>query len=248
MTRFKKENKDIAEVMALFNKAIFDYHLIEDGDKILIGLSGGKDSLALLELMAKRSRIIKPSFTIEAAHVGIANIGYRTDTGYLKSVCESYGVGFTYAETSYEMGTDPRKSPCFLCSWNRRKQLFTIAQEHGCNKIALGHHMDDIIETLYMNMMFQGAFSTMPPILRMRKFPLAVIRPLCLIPERLLADMASLREFKPQDKSCPYEHSSHRAAIKGLLHEMERLNPEMRHNIWSSMTNVQAEMLPPKVK
>lgn len=248
MTRFKKENKDIAEVMALFNKAIFDYHLIEDGDKILIGLSGGKDSLALLELMAKRSRIIKPSFTIEAAHVGIANIGYRTDTGYLKSVCESYGVEFTYAETSYEMGTDPRKSPCFLCSWNRRKQLFTIAQEHGCNKIALGHHMDDIIETLYMNMMFQGAFSTMPPILRMRKFPLAVIRPLCLIPERLLADMASLRGFKPQDKSCPYEHSSHRAAIKGLLREMERLNPEMRHNIWGSMTNVQAEMLPPKVK
>lgn len=248
MTRFKKENKDIAEVMALFNKAIFDYHLIEDGDKILIGLSGGKDSLALLELMAKRSRIIKPSFTIEAAHVGIANIGYRTDTGYLKSVCESYGVGFTYAETSYEMGTDSRKSPCFLCSWNRRKQLFTIAQEHGCNKIALGHHMDDIIETLYMNMMFQGAFSTMPPILRMRKFPLAVIRPLCLIPERLLADMAALRVFKPQDKSCPYEHSSHRAAIKGLLREMERLNPEMRHNIWGSMTNVQTEMLPPKVK
>ena len=248
MTRFKKENKDIAEVMALFNKAIFDYHLIEDGDKILIGLSGGKDSLALLELMAKRSRIIKPSFTIEAAHVGIANIGYRTDTGYLKSVCKSYGVGFTYAETSYEMGTDSRKSPCFLCSWNRRKQLFTIAQEHGCNKIALGHHMDDIIETLYMNMMFQGAFSTMPPILRMRKFPLAVIRPLCLIPERLLADMAALRGFKPQDKSCPYEHSSHRAAIKGLLREMERLNPEMRHNIWGSMTNVQAEMLPPKVK
>lgn len=248
MTRFKKENKDIAEVMALFNKAIFDYHLIEDGDKILIGLSGGKDSLALLELMAKRSRIIKPSFTIEAAHVGIANIGYRTDTGYLESVCESYGVGFTYAETSYEMGTDSRKSPCFLCSWNRRKQLFTIAQEHGCNKIALGHHMDDIIETLYMNMMFQGAFSTMPPILRMRKFPLAVIRPLCLIPERLLADMAALRDFKPQDKSCPYEHSSHRAAIKGLLREMERLNPEMRHNIWGSMTNVQAEMLPPKVK
>ena len=222
--------------------------MVKDGDHILIGLSGGKDSLALVDFLGRRSKIFSPRFEVVVAHIVMRNIPYHSDLDYLRGCAEEHGLPFIVRETEFAPSTDRRKSPCFLCSWNRRKQLFTIAQEHGCNKIALGHHMDDIIETLYMNMMFQGAFSTMPPILRMRKFPLAVIRPLCLIPERLLADMAALRGFKPQDKSCPYEHSSHRAAIKGLLREMERLNPEMRHNIWGSMTNVQAEMLPPKVK
>ncbi len=247
MSRLKKENREIADVVALMDKAIFSYRLIEDGDKILIGLSGGKDSLSLLELLARRSRIRRPSFTVEAAHVAVTNIGYRSDMEYLKSVCDSLGVEFVTVETSYEMSTDTRKSPCFLCSWNRRKALFTIAQQRGCNKIALGHHQDDVIETLYMNMMFQGAFSTMPPMLRMRKFDLAVIRPLCLVPESRLQEMAALRGYKGQVKACPYEHQSNRTAIKHLLKEMEALNPEMRHNIWGSMTNVQTEMLPPKI-
>ena len=248
MTRYKNEIRDIANVMELFNKAIFNYRLIDDGDKILVGLSGGKDSLALLELLARRSRIRKPSFSVMAAHVAITNIGYRTDTEYLKSVCDGFGVDFVSVETSYEMATDKRKSPCFLCSWNRRKALFTIAQQNGCNKVALGHHMDDIIETLYMNMMFQGAFSTMPPMLRMRKFDMAVIRPLCLIHERLLIEMAEKRCFRQQVKSCPYEHESNRTVIKNLLKKMEEVNPEMRYNIWGSMSNIQAEMLPPRLK
>ncbi len=247
MARLKWENRDIADVVALMDKAIFGYRLIEDGDKVLIGVSGGKDSLALLELLARRSRIRRPSFTVMAAHVAVTNIGYRSDIDYLRSLCEGFGVELVTVETSYEMATDTRKSPCFLCSWNRRKALFTVAQRHGCNKIALGHHQDDVIETLYMNMMFQGAFSTMPPMLRMRKFDLAVIRPLCLVPESRLVAMAASRGYKGQVKACPYEHQSSRTAVKHLLKEMEALNPEMRHNIWGSMSNVQTEMLPPKI-
>ena len=86
-----------------------------------------------------------------AVHIGMTNIPYQSDLEYLKNYAEGLGVPFVYFETSFDLSTDTRKSPCFLCSWNRRKALFTVAKEHGCTKIALGHHMDDILETLLMN-------------------------------------------------------------------------------------------------
>lgn len=244
MARYKNEIKDIKNITKLFNKSIVTYHLIEDNDRILVGLSGGKDSMALLELLARRSKIYKPKFEVMAAHIAVTNINYQSDIEYLKNFCDGLGVRFIYAETSFDASTDTRKSPCFLCSWNRRKMLFTIAQENQCNKIALGHHMDDIIETLYMNMVFQGAFSTMPPILKMRKFNISIIRPMCLIPEKELIEMAKLRGFKKQIKNCPYEKDSHRSDIKKILKEIEEINPEARYNIWGSMTNIQNDLLP----
>lgn len=244
MARYKNEIKDIKNITKLFNKSIVTYHLIEDNDRILVGLSGGKDSMALLEILARRSKIYKPKFEVMAAHIAVTNINYQSDIEYLKNFCDGLGVRFIYAETSFDASTDTRKSPCFLCSWNRRKMLFTIAQENQCNKIALGHHMDDIIETLYMNMVFQGAFSTMPPILKMRKFNISIIRPMCLIPEKELIEMAKLRGFKKQIKNCPYEKDSHRSDIKKILKEIEEINPEARYNIWGSMTNIQNDLLP----
>jgi len=169
MAQFTEEDKIMRRVEQRFNKGMVKYRLIEDGDKILVGLSGGKDSLALLELLAKRSRILKPRFTVMAVHIGMTNIPYQSDLEYLKNYAEGLGVPFVYFETSFDLSTDTRKSPCFLCSWNRRKALFTVAKEHGCTKIALGHHMDDILETLLMNITFQGAFGTMPPRLVMKK-------------------------------------------------------------------------------
>ncbi len=244
MARYKNENRDILDVIKLFNKGVVTYGLIQDGDKILVGLSGGKDSMALLELLAKRSKIYKPKFEVIAAHIAVRNINYKSDIKYLEDFCKSLDVPFIYAETEFDPSTDTRKSPCFLCSWNRRKMLFTVAQENGCNKIALGHHMDDIIETLYMNMMFQGAFSTMPPALKMRKFDITIIRPMCLVPEKLLIEMAELRQYRKQIKNCPYEHDSHRSDVKQLLKRIEEINPEARYNIWGSMTNIQKELLP----
>ena len=159
MAQFTEEDKIMRRVEQRFNKGMVKYRLIEDGDKILVGLSGGKDSLALLELLAKRSRILKPRFTVMAVHIGMTNIPYQSDLEYLKNYAEGLGVPFVYFETSFDLSTDTRKSPCFLCSWNRRKALFTVAKEHGCTKIALGHHMDDILETLLMNITFQGSCS-----------------------------------------------------------------------------------------
>ena len=238
------EEKLMRRIQKCFNKGVVQYGLIEDGEKILVGLSGGKDSLALLELLALRSRIYKPKFSVVAAHVVMKNISYESDMDYLRSYAESLGVPFICYETSFDPSTDTRKSPCFLCSWNRRKALFTVAKEQGCNKIALGHHMDDILETLLMNMTFQGAFSTMPPKLVMRKFDMTIIRPMCLVHEADLLQMAAYRGYKKQIKNCPYEKDSNRSSIKEVFHTLEKLNPEARYSLWGSMSNIQSDLLP----
>lgn len=236
------------QIRKRFNKACKDYALLEDGDRILVGLSGGKDSLMLLRMLALQSRIYKPSINVIAAHIRMSNIPYAADASFLHSFCTELGVELITAETSFDATTDKRKSPCFLCSWNRRKMLFTIAQENGCNKIALGHNMDDFIETMLMNITFQGAFSAMSPKMQMRKFPISVIRPLCLVNESDIAQYAQLSKYPPQIKNCPYENASNRKEMKELLHHLEKLNPEARYNLWGSMSNIQSELLPPDIK
>ena len=221
------------------------YHLIEDDDKILVGLSGGKDSLLLTELLAKRARIQHPRFTVEALHVRMENIHYETDTSYLQRFCDEWDVKLHVATTRFEVEIPTeeentarlrrQKQPCFLCSWNRRKQLFNLAQELGCNKIALGHHQDDIIHTALLNLTFQSRFATMPVKLRMRKMPLTIIRPLCLIQEQDIKRYAELQGYEKQQKLCPYETNSHRTDIKDIYAQLEQLNPEVRYNIWGAL-------------
>ena len=225
-----------------FVKAMATYHLIEDDDRILVGLSGGKDSLLLLELLAKRAKILHPRFEVEALHVRMENIHYETDTSYLQAFCDDLGVRLHVRTTRFEMGSpadarDARrqKQPCFLCSWMRRKEIFNLAQELGCNKIALGHHQDDILHTALMNLCFQSRFASMPARLKMRKMPLTIIRPLCMIDERDIKAYAELQGYQKQQKLCPYETDSHRTAIKRLYEEMERISPEVRYSIWGAL-------------
>ena len=248
MPKFTQEQKIYRKIQKQFNKATKDYAMFHDGDKILVALSGGKDSLTLLELMAERSRIFKPSITIVAAHVTMVNIPYKADPDFLRTFCDSLGVELHIAESGFDASTDTRKSPCFLCSWNRRKALFTLAQELGCNKLALGHNMDDFIETMLMNMTFQGAFSAMAPVMAMEKFPITIIRPLCLVNENNVAEYAIERQYPPQIKNCPYENDSHRKSMKDLLAHLESLNPEARYNLWGAMSNIQPSLLPPKIE
>lgn len=244
MAQFTEEEKIIRRIEKRFSKGVVEYGLIGDEDKILVGLSGGKDSLALVELLAKRAKVFKPRFSITAVHVVMKNIPYQSDLEYLRQYVESWGVPFVVYETEFDASTDSRKSPCFLCSWNRRKALFTVAKELGCNKIALGHHMDDILETLLMNMTYQGAFSTMPPRLVMNKFDMTIIRPMCLVHEKDLTEMAQIRGYRKQVKNCPYESQSGRSTMKGILRQLEEMNPEARYSLWGSMTNVQKDLLP----
>lgn len=238
------ENQLISKLDRCVTKCIMEYALIGNGDSVLIGVSGGKDSLALAELLARRSRIFVPKFKITALHVDMEGIGYNSDTEYLKDFCNGLGIDFYTRSCSIDFSKDKRKSPCFLCSWYRRKTLFDFARECGCNKIALGHHRDDIIATLLMNMTFQGSFSTMPPLLKMNRFDMCIIRPLALIDESDLNALAEYRGYRIQEKRCPYERSGYRKEMQEIIGRLARMNGNARSNIWSAMENIQKDYLP----
>lgn len=260
----------------LFHKACADYQLIEDGDHILIGLSGGKDSLLLTELLGRRSKIYKPRFQVTALHVRVKERDYQTDLSYLESFCQQTGVPLIVRDV--EIGENPtnksglsgtksaglsaqrsvsanglsaqrsQTNPCFLCAWYRRKTLFNVAQELGCTKIAFGHHRDDVVQTLLMNLIYQGAFATMPPSLQMEKMPLRIIRPLCLIDEEDIRSYAAMQNYAKQSKNCPFEHVSAREKVKDLLAQIKALNPEAMDCIWASMSNIKEQYLPQMIK
>ena len=216
-----------------FVKAFVTYHLLEDGDYVLVGLSGGKDSLCLLEMLGKRAKIDQPKFRVEAIHVRMENISYETSTDYLEQFCKELDVPLHIVTTRFE--ASDKKPPCFLCSWNRRKQLFNLAQELGCNKIALGHHQDDLLHTCLMNQFYQGRFDTMPALLKMRKMPLSIIRPFCMVEESDIRRYAELRDYEKQVKLCPYETASHRDDMRRLFEQIQRMNPEARHSLWNAI-------------
>ena len=222
-----------------FVKAFAAYQLLEDDDHILVGLSGGKDSLLLTELLAKRARIQHPHFQVEAVHVRMENIHYETDTTYLQQFCDELGVTLHLLTTSFEEAPSSsqfkKKPPCFLCSWNRRKQLFNLAQNLGCNKIALGHHQDDLLHTALMNLLYQGRFGTMPARLRMKKMSLQIIRPLCLVPEKLIREYAVLSGYQKLVKLCPYEQDTNRTTARHLFERAEQDNPEVRFSLWNAL-------------
>lgn len=242
-----------------FHKACADYGLIADGDHILIGLSGGKDSLALVEFLGKRAQVYVPRFKVTAVHIRVKERDYHSDLGYLENFCARVRVPFVVRDTEIvneargegqegEKKEAKEKHPCFLCSWYRRKALFDVAQELGCNKIALGHHKDDLVETLLMNLIFQGSIGTIPPLLQMEKMPLQMIRPLCLIEEKEIERYALLSNYEKQAKLCPFEKVSNRANVKELIKQLELLNPNVRDSIWGAMENIKADYLPQKVK
>lgn len=243
--------KLLSRLTKRFHKACADYGLVTDGDHILIGLSGGKDSLALVELLGKRAQIHVPHFKVTAVHVRVKERDYHSDLSYLEDFCARVHVPLIIKDT--EIGDEARKregekvrekDPCFLCSWYRRKALFDVAQELGCNKIALGHHKDDLIETMLMNLIFQGSIATIPPLLQMEKMPIQMIRPLCLIEEKDLIRYAELSGYQKQIKLCPLEKASNRAVIKELLKQFETLNPNVRESIYGAMENIKEEYLP----
>jgi tRNA(Ile)-lysidine synthase TilS/MesJ len=224
-----------------FGRGVVKYGLITDGDSILVGLSGGKDSLCLLELLARRSKVRVPHFTVQALHVRMENIHYETDTMWLQQFCQQLDVPLHVVTTGFDSSLSTlhsslkQKPACFLCSWQRRKQLFNLAQSLGCNKIALGHHQDDILHTALMNLTFQGHFSTMPALLKLRKMPLTIIRPLCMVSEADIAAYAEQQGYRKQLKQCPYERETHRTSAKELLNQMQKLNPEARFSLWNAL-------------
>lgn len=222
------------KIYKLIREGISEYHLIDNGDKILVGLSGGKDSLALVDFLSKIKHLFE-NLEYYALHVRVDGIDYKSDENYLRDFCMSRGFHFISKNISFEADRDLNRTPCFLCSWNRRKTLFETAQELGCHKLALGHHQDDILQTALMNLAFNGSFSTMPAYLQMRKMPITIIRPLCQVPESLLSDWAVFQSYQSLVKVCPFDKDSQRFKSKEMIKVLQNFNSEFKSNLWHAL-------------
>lgn len=211
-------------------------------DIILLGLSGGKDSLLLLEGLGELSKTI--SFKIIPVHVKSTEIGYNVNIEFLDELCKEYGLELRIIETEFKIDPESKKGPCFVCSWHRRKVLFATAKELNCNKIALGHHMDDAVQTLLLNMIYHGSISSMPSSLSMFHGTLELIRPLLFIDEKDIIEYQNIRNYPKLLKDCPYGDQTKRNIIRDVITELEKFHPQAKANLFRAMSKIFPSYLP----
>ncbi len=225
-------------------KAVHRYDMLQDGDRIVVGISGGADSLTLMWMLSERLPRIPIDFKLFAIHVDPGFEGGFSEA--LKAYCADIGVGLQVEYTDYGiLGHSPlnRENPCFLCARLRRKRLFEIAAQLGCNKLALGHNKDDVIETLFLNLLYAGEISTMVPSQSMFKGKFTVIRPLAYADEGRIRAFAREQHFPEFVNPCPSASTSKRQEIKTLLNQLYRSNPKIKGNIFRAMSRVKTAYL-----
>jgi len=220
-------------------RAIADYKMIEDGDRILVAVSGGKDSLAMLKLLNERKRWAPINYHLIAMHIETDYKCASSCRKKLKKFFEKEGIEHRFKKIKIA-GKD-RKESCFWCSWNRRKFLFTAADKLGCKKVALGHHQDDIIETLLLNIFFQGEFSGMNPRQELFGGKLTIIRPLCYVEEEATGKYAKEAGLPVQQEGCPNSAASQRRVMKNFIKKTEKVCGHVRRNIFNSISRVNRE-------
>jgi tRNA 2-thiocytidine biosynthesis protein TtcA len=217
-------------------RAIHEQGMIRDGDHILVAVSGGKDSLTLLWLLRDRIKRIPIQYQITAAHV---DPGFGADSASrMASFLESEGFEYRVVESDIgprAHGPENRENPCFLCSRLRRKLLFELARDMGCNRVALGHHKDDVIETLFLNLFYGASISTMLPVQELFKGRLTVIRPLYQVDEDLVQRFARSKDWPGIPLGCPTAGSSKREAIKQMLISFYRSNRKIKGNLFHAV-------------
>lgn len=223
-------------------RAIADYRLIEDKDRILVAVSGGKDSMSLLKLLNERKKWAPVKYELIAMHVETdLRCAGCVHTKKLKDFFKSNGVKHHFAKIKVRGGK--KETSCFWCSWNRRKALFLAADKLGCNKIAFGHHKDDIIETLLLNLFYQGEFGAMNPRQELFGGKIVIIRPLCYVEEDSVRKFAKESGFPPQVCRCPNSDTSKRRLMKNLIKGLEKGCPSVRTNIFRSIARVKDEYI-----
>ncbi|MGE0087135.1 MAG: ATP-binding protein [Desulfococcaceae bacterium] len=225
-------------------QALHRYQMIADGDRIAVGLSGGKDSLTLMWFLHERLARIPIRYELFAIYI---DPGFEKGfSRQLERYCGEMGYRLRTEITDYGIlshSSHNRENPCFLCSRLRRKRLFEIADELGCRKLALGHNQDDIIETLFLNMCYAGEISTMLPVQPFFKGKFTVIRPLAFADEDLIRRFAAARDFPEFANPCPSAGISKRNEIKELLQQLYRTNRKVRGNIFRSLSHVRPDYL-----
>lgn len=246
ITKFRKP------IWRCFTKAIHDYELIQEGDKIAVCISGGKDSMLLAKLMQELQRHGKIPF--ELVYL-VMNPGYNEENWeIIQNNAEILGIPLTVFENDiFNIVADIDRNPCYLCARMRRGYLYSKAKELGCNKIALGHHFDDVIETILMGMLYSGKIETMMPKLHSQHFEgMELIRPLYLVKE---ADIKAWRDYNRLDfiqcacrftencAACGGEKGSKRDEMKGLIEQFRKTSSFIESNIFRSVQNVNLNLV-----
>lgn len=218
--------------------AIGRFDLIDDGDAIAVGVSGGKDSLTLLYHLANLRRYSPVRYNLHAIMLGLRN---GVPTAGVETFCRELTVPFHFIPTQIsEIVFEQRqeKNPCSLCANLRRGALNNTAKELGCNKVALGHHQDDLIETLLLSLFFEGRVHTFSPRTFLSRKEITVIRPLIFTPEAVIHQLSELLHFPVVDYCCPVSGKTKRQTMKKFITDIEKDNPTVRNKLLSAVQNI----------
>ena len=229
--------ENMKRILSYARRAIDDYEMIKEGDKIAVGVSAGKDSLTLLAAMAELRRFYPKSFTLCAITVDMGFDG-GMDFSPIARLCEELNVPYYVHKTEiYKIIFDVRKeqNPCSLCAKLRRGALNNAAKELGCNTVALGHHFDDAVETFMLNLFFEGRIGCFQPVTYLSRVDLRVIRPLLYTPEKEVRAFSQAVELPVVKSICPADENTQRESMKQLLASLERQHKGLRHRIFHAM-------------
>jgi tRNA 2-thiocytidine biosynthesis protein TtcA len=232
------------EIRSLMGKAIHRYGLIQGGDRVLVGVSGGKDSLTLLTLLHERNNRVPIHYELFPVYV---DLGFQSrQAEVLKNYFEAKGLPYHIEFTDIGRranSPENRENPCFLCSWERRKHLFRLAHRFKCNKIALAHHKDDIIETLLLNIFYSAEISTMLPLQPLFKGKITLIRPFALLEEKKIDRFAREMNLPFGPSGCPSSGKTKRKEVKDLIKDLEKKNRKVKGNIFRSLSNIKLDYM-----
>ncbi len=227
---------EMKRMLSFVRRAVDDYSMIEDGDRIAVGISGGKDSLTLLAVLAAMRRFYPKKYEIVAITV---NMGFEgADFSSVADFCRELDVEYRVADTEIaKIIFDVRKesNPCSLCSKMRRGSLHAEAQASGCNKVALGHHYDDAIETFMMNLFFEGRIGCFSPVTYLSNRKISLIRPMIYAQEKDVEYFVRKRPLPIIKSPCPEDHATEREKMKMFLAGLERENKGIKHRIFNAM-------------
>lgn len=226
----------LQKIIGKTKRAIEDFNMIEEGDKIAIGMSGGKDSITLLYSLYYLQKFYKHHFEIMAITIHTGNPSF--DTSELKKICDELGVEYlVYNSNISDVVFKIRKeeNPCSLCANMRRGMLNSLAVEHGCNKIALGHHMDDVMETFLMSLLLNGRIHTFAPVTYLSRSNVKTIRPMIYVEEKLIRAVAKEKNFPVMTKCCPADGYTKRDYMTDLIYKLKKDIPRVREHIFGAI-------------
>lgn len=224
------------KILGYMRKAIENYDMIQEGDKIAIGLSGGKDSITMLMGFKNLQRFYPKKFDIIAITINPGFDGFNIDI--LKNLCNDLNIPLIIENGNIkEIVFDIRKekNPCSLCANLRRGMLNSIAKREGCNKIAVGHNEDDVLETFLMNLFYAGTINTFAPISYMDKSEMTLIRPLVYAPEKYIRNFIKRNNITIMPKACPMDGISKREDMKNLIKNMQLDIPHVKANLYGAI-------------